>query len=657
MVRYKVECVKVPRSKHLLALAVCWAANVAQAQTPAPASPVIAPVISSVTHAVSDTAAAVAAMPQKVMATLHPTGNDAALSGAAFTLTIDAPDDIRAVLQSHLELLRYRDLPDLDDGELTRLLDAAQADAQQLLATLGYFAPTLAFTRPAADAPAAAELATPAIATAPRHITLHVSPGEPTRVTQVEIQFAGALATDASQAALRAQIKTSWLLRQGQRFTQSDWDAAKQQLLRELTRKRYPSGQLQDSIADIDPDNHSARLTVLLDSGPAYQLGTLSITGLQRYDAALVTRLARLQSGEDYDQDRMLQAQQRLIDSGYFESAFIRLDTTSGNPTAAPVSLELREAKLQKLVLGVGGSTDSGARASVEHTHHLLPGLGWGSVTKLSADRDTQSLGVELTSPPDDKQWRWLTSALVKQEQVNSQPEQSLRWRWGRTQTGERIDRQIYLQYDRSRVTSTNVTTAEAVSANYAYTQRHFNDVLFPTRGYGLAVELGGGVTLGPMLPFTRLLGRWQGYVPLGDTAFAGRLAARAEAGAVLAQASAAIPSTQLFLTGGDNTVRGYGYHDLGVSKSGQIVAGRYLSVASLEWQHPLSRTGSWATWEAAMFIDAGSVADQTADLQAHVGVGSGLRWKSPVGPLQIDLAYGVTPRKMRLHLNMGFSF
>jgi translocation and assembly module TamA len=58
-----------------------------------------------------------------------------------------------------------------------------------------------------------------------------------------------------------------------------------------------------------------------------------------------------------------------------------------------------------------------------------------------------------------------------------------------------------------------------------------------------------------------------------------------------------------------------------------------------------------------ALFVDAGSVANQAADLRPHIGLGSGLRWKSPIGPLQIDLAYGRSTRKLRLHLNLGFNF
>jgi translocation and assembly module TamA len=165
--------------------------------------------------------------------------------------------------------------------------------------------------------------------------------------------------------------------------------------------------------------------------------------------------------------------------------------------------------------------------------------------------------------------------------------------------------------------------------------------------------------------PFARIVTRWLGYWPLGSGEAAvpgalrpGRIAARAEAGAVVTRARATLPSTQRFLTGGDTTVRGYGYRDIGVTRAdGSVAAGRYLAVGSLEWQRPIANSGRFADWETTLFVDAGAVADKPADLRAKVGVGVGARWKSPVGPLQMDLAYGVAVKRLRLHMNVGFSF
>jgi translocation and assembly module TamA len=57
------------------------------------------------------------------------------------------------------------------------------------------------------------------------------------------------------------------------------------------------------------------------------------------------------------------------------------------------------------------------------------------------------------------------------------------------------------------------------------------------------------------------------------------------------------------------------------------------------------------------VFVDAGAVADKPSQLKAKVGVGAGVRINSPVGPLQVDLAYGVQSKRFRLHLSVGFTF
>ncbi len=574
----------------------------------------------------------------------------------AFDMAIEAPADIRDYLLRHIELTRYRELSDLDANELSRLMTAAEHNVQELLGTLGYFAPKVQL--------AVAE--TPQNPAAARHITITVQPGESVKISDVNIEFSGAIAQDESAREQRRAIRAAWSLRQGAVFTQAAWAAAKTDALRLLTSKHYPVGQVLDSRADIDPDANLARLSITLDSGPAYRLGALQISGNQRFDAQVVSRLARLPTGSNYDQSQLVAAQQRLTDSGFFDSVFVTLDT-AGNPEAAPVLVQLREAKLQKLVLGVGGSTDSGLRLSMEHTHHKVPGIDWRAVSKLSLDRATKSLGTELTSPPDENGTRWVTSALFQRQTSGSFEVLSQRYRLGRTQTGDQVDRNYYLQYDRAEDSAGNFSsTANAITANYAWTQRNFDSLPFPSSGYGLGAELGGGMTLGDnSQPFVRAQARWLGVWSLdaarpGSRAMAraGRITVRTEGGMVLARAGAELPSTQLFLTGGDTSVRGYAYRSVGREQAdGTITAGRYLAVGSFEWQRPIVVNGSVTAWESTVFLDAGAVADTPSELRAKLGVGAGVRWRSPVGPLQMDVAYGVATREFRLHLNVGFTF
>lgn len=582
-------------------------------------------------------------------------GASASETPVAFELEISAPPELAELLSRHLELQRYRTLTDLGDTELLRLLTAAEEDTRKLAATLGYFAPSVGLER----------VATPPGAT--RRIKLTVTPGPATLVKAVQIAFIGPIGDDPASAAQRRQIESDWRLRNGTRFTQAAWDAAKLQATRQLTTQRYPAGRLSDSLADIEAETGSARLAITLDSGPAFKFGTLRIEGLQRHDVDMVTRMAHLDPGSDYTLPKLMDAQQRLSDSGYFDSVFLSLDTT-GDPATAPVRVQVRESQLQKLVLGVGASTDGGARLSAEHTHHKVPGLDWRAVSKLSLDRETRYIGTDLTSPPDDQQTRWVIGALLQTQHAGSFDANSQRLRLGRSQVGERIDRNYFLQYDRADSISSDDTApviAQTLSVNYAFAVRNFAGLPLPASGWGLGVELGGGTTLGgDRQPFARLLARALAILPLGATDTAdqrqggSRLALRAEGGALLANVSATLPSTQLFLAGGDKSVRGYGYRGIGVTRAdGQTGGGRYLALGSAEWQRPVTVRGSAGEWEAAVFVDVGAVADAPTDLQTMLGSGVGLRWKSPVGPLQLDLAYGHAVQNWRLHLNVGFAF
>jgi translocation and assembly module TamA len=354
----------------------------------------------------------------------------------------------------------------------------------------------------------------------------------------------------------------------------------------------------------------------------------------------------------------------------------------ASNPRAAPVVVQVREAQRKMLVLGVGGSTDKGARLSVEHTHHRVPGIGWRALNKLQWERDDQQASTVWSAPVNERGWRWIGSAQMARQLDNLTTTTSQRLRAGQAQDRADMDRSFFMQYDRARAANSVLNrllpapTESSVSANYAWTRRRFDDPVFPHSGQGLSVELGAGTTLSDnRLPFTRAQARWLGYWPVGSLGAAprtvgearpltdtnrpaGRLALRLQGGALWAKQNAPMPESQLFLTGGDTTVRGYGLRNIGVAQAdGGVAPGRYMTVGSLEWQQPVWRNGQRTPWETALFIDGGSVAQQVGDLKTRWGVGGGVRYNSPVGPLRLDLAYGVQPRAWRVHFNVGFTF
>ncbi len=593
--------------------------------------------------------------PAASAAPAEPAGDAAEVPKAtAFDIRVEAADeDLRRLVERHNELRRYRAVTDLDDAEFARLMALTEREVRNLLGTEGYFTPEVTVRREAA--PDGRPV-----------VVIGIEPGPPTTVHEVKIEFEGeiAQATDAGAVEQREGIAAHWSLDQGRRFTQQRWGDAKTGALRRLVERRYPRGRISYSIADVSAPEAQARLSLRFDSGPLFRLGPAIVKGAERYPAELPERLSWLAPGDVYDQKKLVDAQQRLAGSGYYDSAYISIDP-EGDPDASPVSYTVTEAKRHKVQLGVGYSTDGGPRVSLEHRDNTALGTRWRAETKLQFDRKAPLLQTELSSLPNANGWRSAVFARYMRQDDGALITTSQTLRVGLIKSEEKYDRNFYLQYDHASVSgaaSRQVPNAllgdgAAISANYAWTGRYFDSLPVPSRGFGLHADVGAGITtMGERKPFARLSGRWLGLLPLGQGG--SRLALRSELGAILASKQARLPATYLYRTGGDSSVRGYAYRSIGIPLGeGWIGPGRYMAVGSIEWQRPIMQERFPGLLEHTLFIDVGGVANRVGELRAHWGVGTGLRLITPVGPMQLDLAYGLKSKQIRLHMNVGFVF
>lgn len=572
----------------------------------------------------------------------------------AFTIDVRAPDTIRELLETHLELKRYRALTDLTEAEMAGLLEAASRNVRELVATQGYFSPEVRISRHGR------------LGQQPT-IVIEVDPGAITEVVAVDIEFQGDIqgALDAEGIEQREEIRKQWRLPAGTPFTQAAWAGAKQEALRELVAKRYPAGKIADSQAVIDVPGKTATLHVQIDSGPEYRYGPMNVTGIERYDPVIVPRVARLKPGEVYDQKKINDAQQRLTGTGYFDSAFIFVDPDTPDPDAVPVQVTLREAPRKKVVFGAGLTTDGGPHLSAEYTDLRVPGIGWRAATKLQLETKNPFAQTDWLSTPDERGWRWGVFGRFERLDDDELITTAQNLRIGRSKTGEKYDRNVYVQYDRASVHGSGADDASnaaigdgsALSVNTIWTGRYFDSLPYPTSGHGVSAELGGGYTLSaPRKPFVRTVLRWLGIVPL--PANQGRIALRAEGGAIQASSDARIPGTQMFRIGGDTTVRGYAYRGIGIERAdGAIRPGRYMAAGSIEWQRPFIKDGVPTAFENTLFVDLGDVANEPGDLRPVYGVGTGVRVRTPIGPLAAAIAYGLDRHELRLHLTIGFTF
>ena len=556
-----------------------------------------------------------------------------------YAITLQAPLAQRKLLENHLELYRWRDSERMDEAQLRLLVGQAPAQVRTLLATEGFYSPLVRATLEQSGAAWA--------------VSLEVQPGEPVRVSGVDLKIAGSL-EDGSAASLErlARIRADWSLPPGEVFRHGDWEAAKRAALRSLLLERYPAAAIQQSQATVDPEARTAALGLTLDSGPAFSFGALQIQGLRRYPASVIERLNSIQPGAPYDQAKLLEFQSRLQDSPYFAGASVQVGTDPLHPVDVPIQVRVEENRARTLGLGVGVSTDTGPRTQLDYRDLNLLGQAWRLSSTLKLATKEQSLGGELQFPLTRKDYRHSLNASWTRSDVEGEVTRTLTLGARRTRLEGKVETAFGLRYlwEQQDVSGGVGDQRSALIPSWSWTHRDVDSLLFPTRGTLLNLQVDGAAqALLSDRSFLRSYGRVTWFHPVGGK---GQLILRSELGAVVADSRNGIPSDFLFRTGGDQTVRGYAYQSLGVQDGSAIVGGRWLSVASGEYVHWFD-----PKWGGAVFVDAGDAADSFGDLHPRVGYGLGARWKSPIGPLNLDLAYGRETEEARLHFSVGFSF
>jgi translocation and assembly module TamA len=579
---------------------------------------------------------------------------------AQFRLDVDAPSDLRSLLLKHLDLARLQHAAEADSltrTEIDRLIGAASGQALSLLQTEGYFNPVIKVQR--VDDGGSLPL-----------LRMSVQPGPRAVVDRLTLEVQGGLydeaaGGDAQAEALQRALRAEWGLQPGEPFTQSAWDSAKNRVLATLRSNGYLGAQWSGTAAQVNAEDNTVRLFVVADSGELFRIGSIRTAGLQRFDEAAALPAARELIGKPATEQLIRDVQDRLLNLALFESVIIEVDANSADPGKAEALLALRELPLQQATVGVGYADDTGFQVTLEHTHRRLFDTRWVVHNKLQLGQEQNLWTGDLMSHLQEDGYRNLLAGQAEKLTTNDETRYSWYARIGRTRDTLRIWRLIYAEYTRALLqTSAGDNDSEALSGNYHWTWRDVDDLRTPTRGTVWSLQGGAGMARGTVTPidtgpeqeesgpFARLYGRVQGYLPLGNNFYG---SARLELGQVFVGEALSVPDTLLFRAGGDDSVRGYAYRSLGPEVNGATVSGSTLLTASLQLTRPIFADQPAFLW--AVFVDAGNASDGWNNMRPVLGYGVGLHWRSPVGPLRVDLAYGEEVRKVRLHFSVGVVF
>lgn len=585
---------------------------------------------------------------------------------AAEALHIVAPPELRALLQRHLLAppAGQADVATATDESATADAAAREAyarrlrkDAGALLATAGYFSPRFD-VRYGVDGP-----------------VLDVTPGVRATIGQVAIELRGAL-----DEARRAQLRAGWTLPVGAAFTQAAWDEAKQAVLRELSNADYARARLTSSQAEVDVESARVDLALVYDAGPRVRYGALSVDGLQRYPRALVERYTTpLRTGAPYHQDELLAVQSALQNTPYFSSVSVELgapaDAAGGlvgtervegsdgggehaAPGAAPDEVELpviialRERQPFRVALGAGVSSNTGARVEASFSNADLLNRAWELSSGVRIEQLRQIAYADVFLPPDERKRRDSFGAVVEKSDIEGLAIERAALALARTERRASIEQRLGLnwQYEQQRPDGGEASINRALTATAGWVWRHADDPRDASEGIVAQLQLGASAkALLSDQNFLRSYLRYSQGIPLGSK---DSVLLRGEVGYTAAPSRQGIPQDYLFRTGGSNSVRGYDYLSLGVQDGAATVGGRYLLVVSGEYTRWID-----AHWGVATFVDAGQAADDRDVFSLALGYGLGARWKSPAGPLAVDLAWGRRNRELHLHFSLAVPF
>ncbi|MDN2703678.1 autotransporter assembly complex protein TamA [Janthinobacterium sp. SUN100] len=596
---------------------------------------------------------------------------EAAPAPLQYEVKVNAPGDLDELLEKNLDLERFRGNPRMDREQLQRLVRDTPEQARNLIATAGYYTPVVTVR---VDTSGAKPV-----------VIVDVDPGQAVTIDKVELELRGFDPTPplaASEPYDTEALKRSWSLKTGSVFRQADWESAKRALLREVVQTRYPRAQLVDTQAVVDPETHKVSLLVVLDSGPELRFGELRIEGLKRYDPSIIRNLDKIRPGEYYSESALQSLQARLQDTGYFASVEVSADMSSilseqieagqesqqaeaeGGSAAAeakpvnrgpapllPLVVRVTENKQQNVSAGLGFSTNTGNRAQLNYDNLNV----WGTRFKSAITMETkkQAAHANFYFPTTERGYNDSAGASFERSDISNEITAvttiSAKRNWG----GTNLERSLTFEFlsEDKTVVGLEQTRSKSLPLTYAITKRSLDSLLFPTKGYVINAQVGGALL--PVLTderFVRVAGKAVYYRPLGEK---GELIVRGEMGALGSKEKRGVPAVYLFRAGGDQSVRGYGYQELGVKEGDATIGGRYMLTGSAEYQYWFK-----PKWAIAAFYDAGNAADTVkAAMTPKSGYGLGGRYKSPVGPINVDVAYGHAVHAYRLHFSLGFTF
>ena len=569
---------------------------------------------------------------------------------------------------------------DLSARRLNYLLREAEAETREALEPFGYYSPTIVIQRSdrsvpeGTDDPSTAANARTATADADAGgnadarqrgsrsltVSIRIEPGKPVRVRGWNVGVDGDAGEDRS---VRAALD-GFAPRQGEVLDHSLYEASKSKVSRTLAGHGYFDADFAAHRVEVTRADYAADIDLRWTSGARYALGEATFTQTPKtiIRDELLQKLVGWTPGEAYDDAELERLRRSLVALDYFGLVEILPQPENAKDKVVPVQVNLTPAPRSIYTAGVNYGTRSGAGFSLGVERRYLNTRGHKALAQIDYANKRKTATVQYRVPAFAWLDGWYTASLqAADEQTDSLDTRRLEFVASRSgQFNDHLNLVASMHVLRERW---SYFTLNRPSLDYQYASFYFPSLraeyidvdnrLTPRRGAGGTLTLRGGKggTDGDAA-FAQLHASAQWFHGFDADS---RLIVRGEAGHTFTDELLALPPSLRYYAGGDRSVRGYGWREIGPRIRNSVgdtyaLGAQNVVTASIEYERYFK-----GPWGAAVFVDSGSAFDgKSPDM--HTGVGIGLRWRSPVGPVRIDIARGLKSpdSPFTLHLNIG---
>ena len=453
-------------------------------------------------------------------------------------------------------------------------------------------------------------------------------------------------------------------LKKGKRASSIKIIEAETQLLERVRKQGFANAALGERTVIVDHDNDLMDITFRLNPGPKIYFGETNITGNEDVEARFIRRLLEWKKGRLVTPERLQKTQLNLIETGLFNSVRIEPGKKPNQNGRVPVRIEVKEAKHRTLEAGIRYRTDEGIGGSAGWEHRNLLGTG----EQLGFELDGSQIGWKLTGEAREPDFLRRRQALVIGTEIAVENTEAFESRSIGASLG--IERTVSKDMNIAAGVAFRALEVEQddntesfglLSFPASYSWDHSNNILDPSSGGRLSIQNEPFVDVfGNDIVFNKTSVGYRRYFRLKKAKPRLILATRAKAGFLFGTERNNVPADERFYAGGGGSVRGYGFQLAGeIDEDDNPIGGRSLFEAAGELRSQFSDSIG-----AALFADSGAAFGSTIpDFEEDllIGVGAGLRYFSPIGPIRLDVGFPLDRRDVddafQIYVSIGQAF